>query len=102
VVQHASLQIEVSLIVIHNTDKPDIAVNFCNLFVAQTHAATLGDDDGLVVEGIIDIGQSLIHTGGRLIDLGQGLREDVRCWWLLSLAKRGRWIRRGSLRHSYN
>ena len=31
-----------------------------NFFVSQTDATAMGDDDGLVVEGIVDIGQSLV------------------------------------------
>jgi hypothetical protein len=42
-------------------------------FAAQTDAAAIGDDNGLVVERIIDIGQSLIDAGGWLIDLGRAL-----------------------------
>jgi len=42
-------------------------------FAAQTGAAAIGDDNGLVVERIIDIGQSRIDAGGWLIDLGRAL-----------------------------
>src|ERR1700676_4222402 len=31
----------------------------------------MGDDNGLVVEGIIDIGQSFVNAGSGLIDLGR-------------------------------
>ena len=31
-----------------------------DLFVAETDAAAMGDDDGLVVEGIVDVGQPVI------------------------------------------
>ena len=44
-----------------------------NLFVAQTDAAAARDHDGFVVEGIVDVGQSLIGAGGGLIDLGRAL-----------------------------
>ena len=44
-----------------------------NFFAAQTDATAMGDDDGLVVEGIVDIGQSLVGAGRRLIDLGRAL-----------------------------
>jgi hypothetical protein len=52
---------------IHKADKPDVVVNFfdadrlagkdrdeVNLFVPQTDAAAMGDDNGLVVAGIIE------------------------------------------------
>ncbi len=42
-------------------------------FAAQTDAATIGDDHDVVVEGIIDIGQSLVGAGSGLIDLGRAL-----------------------------
>ncbi len=53
-----------------------------NLFAAQTDAATVGDDDDLVVERIIDIGQSFIEASRRLVDRGRAtscpeLGEDV-------------------------
>ncbi len=35
--------------------------------------AAIDDDNNLVVEGIIDIGQSLVGAGGGLIDLGWAL-----------------------------
>jgi hypothetical protein len=44
-----------------------------NLFVPQTDAAAISDDNDLVVKGIIDSGQSLVGAGGRLIDLGRAL-----------------------------
>ena len=44
-----------------------------NLFVSQTDAAAVGDHNDLVVEGIIDIGQSLIGADRGLIDLGRAL-----------------------------
>src|SRR5260370_42246171 len=84
--QHASLQIEVSQIIIHKTDKPDVVMNFfdadglagkdrteVNFLAPQTDAAAVGDDNDLVVERVIDIGQSCIGAGGRLIDLGRAL-----------------------------
>jgi hypothetical protein len=45
----------------------------------------MGDDNGLVVAGIIEIGQSRIGAGGRMIALGRALyvqgfvSEDVPC-----------------------
>ena len=47
-----------------------------NLFAAQTEATAIGDDNGLVVKGIIKIGQSLIGAGGGLIDLGRALHVE--------------------------
>src|SRR5580704_4575580 len=44
-----------------------------NLFVAQTEAAATGDDNDLVVKGIVNIGQSLTGAGGGLIDLSRAL-----------------------------
>ena len=40
-----------------------------DFFVSQTDATTVGDHDGFVVKGIVDVGQSLVRTSGRLIDL---------------------------------
>jgi hypothetical protein len=34
-----------------------------NLFATQTDPAAIGDDHDFVVEGIVDIGQSLIGAG---------------------------------------
>ena len=42
-----------------------------NLFVPQTDGSAVGDDDDLVVEGIIDVGQSAIRTSRKLIDLSR-------------------------------
>jgi hypothetical protein len=66
-------------------------VNFCdahrlaskdgaeiNFFAAQTDAAATGDDNGLVVEGLIDIGQSFKGAEGRLIDLGRSRGKFCR------------------------
>ena len=44
-----------------------------NLFAAQTDAPAVGDHDGFVVEGIVDVGQALVEARGRLIDLGRAL-----------------------------
>jgi len=44
-----------------------------DFFAAQTDAAAIGDDDDFIVEGIVDIGQSLISAGRGLIDLGWAL-----------------------------
>jgi hypothetical protein len=38
-----------------------------------TDATAMGDDDGLVVEGIIDIRQSFVDACGGLINLGWAL-----------------------------
>jgi hypothetical protein len=38
-------------------------------FVAETDAATAGDHDGFVVEGIVDVRQPGVGTRGRLVDL---------------------------------
>jgi hypothetical protein len=40
-----------------------------DFFLAQTDAATTRDHDDLVVEGIVNVRQSLIDAGGGLIDL---------------------------------
>jgi hypothetical protein len=74
--EHSSLQIEVPQIIIHKTDQPYVVVNLLdvdglsgkdlaevNCFVAQTNAATAGDHDGFVVEGIVDVRQPDIGTG---------------------------------------
>jgi hypothetical protein len=37
-----------------------------DFFAAQTDAAAIGDDDDSIVEGIIDIGQSLLSAGRQL------------------------------------
>jgi hypothetical protein len=56
-----------------------------NLFVTETDAAAVGDDDDFVVEGIIDIGQSLVGAGRGLIDpcgrgaTGQKTKRAGRC-----------------------
>jgi len=42
-----------------------------NLFAAHTDAAAPGDDNDLVVKGIVNIGQSLIGAGRGLIDLSR-------------------------------
>jgi hypothetical protein len=57
---------------IHKTNKPDIVVNFfdaaglagkdraeVNLSAVQTKAATISDDDGLIVKRTIDVGNPL-------------------------------------------
>ena len=44
-----------------------------NLFIAHTDAAAAGDDDDLVVKGIVEIGQARINARRRLIDLGRAL-----------------------------
>jgi hypothetical protein len=69
VFEHPSIEIEVTQMIIHKTDQPDIILNFfnadglagkdgaeVNLFATETDAAAIGDDNGFVVEGIIDIG----------------------------------------------
>src|SRR6266403_4307560 len=70
----------------HKANQPDVVVNFfdadslaskdraeIDFFAAQTDAAAIGDDDDFIVEGIVDIGQSLISAGRGLIDLGWAL-----------------------------
>src|SRR6266567_102391 len=47
-----------------------------NLFVPQANATAVGDDNDLVVEGIVDVGQSPGRAGGGLIDLGRALHLD--------------------------
>src|SRR5260370_8322594 len=82
--QHASLQIEVSQIIIHKTDKPDVVMNFfdadglagkdrteVNFLAPQTDAAAVGADNDLVVERVVDIGQSCIAAARSLIDLAR-------------------------------
>jgi len=44
-----------------------------NLFATQTDAAATGDNYDFVMQGIIDIGQSLISASRGLIDLGRAL-----------------------------
>src|SRR5215469_7574985 len=75
--EHPSLQIEVPQIIIRKTHQPEVIVNLLDAdglsrkdpaeidcFVAQTDAATAGDHDGFVVEGIVDVRQPGIGTGG--------------------------------------
>src|SRR5499433_4130217 len=69
--EHSRLQIEVSQIIIHKADEPDVVVNLLDadgltgkalaevdFFVPQTDATAARDHDGFVVEGIVDVGQS--------------------------------------------
>jgi hypothetical protein len=44
-----------------------------DFFVPQTNAAAVGNHDDLVVEWIVDVGQSLVDVRGRLIDLRRAL-----------------------------
>src|SRR5215468_4145557 len=80
--EHPSVQIEVPQIIIHKAHQPDVVVNLLDadglsskdlaevdFFVAQTDAATAGDHDGFVVEGIVDVRQPGVGTGGGLVDL---------------------------------
>jgi len=80
--EHSRLQIEVPRIIIHKTDQPDVVVNFLdadglagedlakvNLFAAQTDAAATGDHNSFVVQGIIDVRQSLVEAGRGSKDL---------------------------------
>jgi len=68
----------------HKTDWADIVVNLFNadglagkdltevdFLGAQTDSAATGNHDGCVVEGVVDVGQSLIEAGGGLIDFGR-------------------------------
>ena len=79
---------EVSQIIIHAADPPDIVVDFLdadglagedlaevNLFVPQTDASAVGDDD-LVMEGKVDVGQSAIRTSRRLINLSRAFHIE--------------------------
>src|SRR5262249_16108353 len=83
---HPSLQIEVPQIIIHKADQPYVVVNLLDadglsskdlaeidFFVAQTDAATASDHDGFVVEGIVDVRQPGVGTGGRLVDFRRTL-----------------------------
>jgi len=60
-----------------------------NLFAAQTDAATIGDDNDFILEGIIDIGQSFVGAGRGLIDLGWALhvQDFVRTFLVEDLDK---------------
>jgi hypothetical protein len=42
-----------------------------DLLVSQTDSTAVVDDDNFVVEGIVDVGQSLTEAGRGLIDLGR-------------------------------
>jgi hypothetical protein len=55
-----------------------------DFFPAQTDAATTRDDDGLIVQRIVDVRQSGVGAVRGLIDFDQGiswpaLRADVGC-----------------------
>ena len=63
--EHSSLHVEVSQIIIHKTDQPDVVVHFfdadgltsenraeVDFFLARADAAAAGDHDGFVMEGI--------------------------------------------------
>jgi len=82
--EHPSLQIKVSQIILHETDQPDVVVNFLDadglpgkdlteldLLASQADATATGDHDGFVVEGIVDVRQSGVGTRGGLVDLGR-------------------------------
>jgi hypothetical protein len=43
---------------------------------AQTDSAATGNHDSFVVEGVVDVGQSLIEAGGGLIDFGRILHTE--------------------------
>ena len=43
---------------------------------AQTDSAATGNHDSLVVEGVVDVGQSLIEASGGLIDFGRILHAE--------------------------
>jgi hypothetical protein len=47
-----------------------------DLFATQTDAAATGDHNGFVVQGVIEVGQSLIRARGRLIDLSGTLHAQ--------------------------
>ena len=78
---NSGLQVEVTQIILHEADQPDIFVNFLDadslsgedlaevdFLVAQTNRAAAGNHDGFVVEGIIDIGQAGVRARRRLVD----------------------------------
>ena len=55
-----------------------------DFFLAQAETCATGDDDGLIVQGIVDVGQSGVGTSRGLVDLGgtfhvQSFVGDVRC-----------------------
>ena len=65
---HASLKIEVSKIIIHKGNEPDVVVNFfdadglagkdrvaVNLFVTETDQTAIGDNNHPVVKRIVDM-----------------------------------------------
>ena len=47
-----------------------------NLFIPQTDASAVSDNDDLVMEGIVDVGQSAIRTSRRLIDLSRAFHIE--------------------------
>jgi hypothetical protein len=82
--QHSSVQIEVSQIIIHKTDQPDVVVDFfyvhgltsenraeINFVVAEADASAIRDHNDFVVKGIVDIGQPLVGTRRMPIDLSR-------------------------------
>jgi hypothetical protein len=48
-----------------------------DFLVAEIDAPATGDDDSFVVEGIVDVGQSGIGAGGRLINFGRALETRL-------------------------
>jgi hypothetical protein len=87
--KHTRFEIEVSQVVIHKTNQPYVVVNFLdadrlagkdraevNLFATETDPAAIGDDNDLVMEGIINIRQALIGTARGLIELGRTLHAQ--------------------------
>src|SRR5215471_5058777 len=94
--EHPSLQIEVPQIIIHKADQPYVVMNLLDadglsskdlaeidFFGAQTDAATAGDHDGFVVEGIVDVRQPGVGTGGRLVDLRRAFHIQSFVWALV-------------------
>src|ERR1700724_3916685 len=80
--EHASLQIEVSQIIIHKAHQPDIVVDFfdadrlagkdlaeINFLATETDAPASGDHDSFIVEGIVDVRQAGVGARRRLVDL---------------------------------
>jgi hypothetical protein len=47
-----------------------------DFFGAQTDSAATGNHDSFVVEGVVDVGQSLIEASGGLIDFGRILHSE--------------------------
>jgi hypothetical protein len=81
--ERPSLQIEVSQIIIHKADQPDVVLHpldaeaktVLKLIFFETDAAAMRNDNGFVVEGIVDVRQSGVGTRAGMVDLGR----DIEC-----------------------